>query len=258
MFRTVITTAFLLLVTILSPARANELEAQAFREYLAEAKAGDPTAQFVVARRYEKGLGTEQSSDKAMHWYKQAADNGHPLAKLFVERRQAADQPKPEPKPEPARIAKPEPKPKPAPVKPKKAKPVPVARTYDTEQVISSGNWLTGKQPVGFLPSIRSSCLPSSDELICFSEKFRHTVNNQELVYTIKSTVNNFQPDGSFSVKYVYNVLDINKAGGERSYAPKIAAKEGWQEPGISFQCRLNDNNAAVCKGSAGTVTVTQ
>jgi hypothetical protein len=235
---------------------ANAEEEQAFTDYMVEAREGDPTAQFVVARRLEKGLGTKKDTEQALYWYKQAADNGHALAKLFVDRKAEAQKEKAQSK---AAASKPKSKPAPVKAKPKPA-PKKVARqSFNTERVISSGNWRTGKQAIGFLPSTRSSCLPSSGELICFSEKFKQTIGNNELIYTVKSNVGNFNSNGTFNVKYVYNVLDVNSASGNvKSYAPKIKAKTGWQEPGISMNCRLSNKKSILCKGPTGTVSLKQ
>lgn len=237
-------------------ATANAEEEQAFRDYMVEAREGDPTAQFVVARRLEKGLGTKKDTEQAMYWYKQAADNGHALAKLFIDRKIEAQKEKS------AAAAKAKPRPKPAPAKTAKVKPAPVKASrqkFDTEKIISSGNWRLGRQAIGFLPSNRSSCLPSSGELICFSEKFKQTIGNNELVYTVKSNVSSFNSSGSFKVKYVYNVLDINSASGNiKSFAPKIKAKTGWQEPGINMRCKLNSAKSITCKGPTGSVALKQ
>ena len=237
-------------------AAASAEEEQAFRDYMVEAREGDPTAQFVVARRLEKGIGTKKDTEQALYWYKQAADNGHALAKLFIDRKAEARKQKS------AATVKAKPRPKPAPVKTAKVKPAPIKASrqkFNTEKIISSGNWRFGRQAIGFLPSIRSSCLPSSGELICFSEKFKQTIGNNELVYTIKSNVRNFNSNGSFKVKYVYNVLDVNSASGNsKSFAPKIKAKTGWQEPGINMSCKLNSARSITCKGPTGSVVLKQ
>ena len=45
----------------------------AFKLTLAAAEAGDDMSYFKLAEYYETGFGTEADTDKALHWYKQAA-----------------------------------------------------------------------------------------------------------------------------------------------------------------------------------------
>lgn len=51
-----------------------------FEKWLAQAKNGDPTAQFNVALCYDRGDGVSHSSAEAIKWYKVAAENGHSRA----------------------------------------------------------------------------------------------------------------------------------------------------------------------------------
>uniref|UniRef100_A0A803U0K4 Uncharacterized protein n=1 Tax=Anolis carolinensis TaxID=28377 RepID=A0A803U0K4_ANOCA len=39
---------------------------------------GYPSAQHIVGQRYLKGVGVEKNEEKAMHWFRQAAEKGHP------------------------------------------------------------------------------------------------------------------------------------------------------------------------------------
>ncbi|MDH5649126.1 MAG: hypothetical protein OEY67_05670, partial [Gammaproteobacteria bacterium] len=215
-------------------AESQEVEAEIFKNYLAQAKEGDVTAQFVVARRLEKGIGTPKNIDEAFVWYRKAAEKGHPLAQFIVDSQKPAA--KEEPVVEPPKPATPAPKPvakAPEPVaKPVKVvkaapAPAPARRNYDTAEVILGGKWLRGKNPVGFLPSSRASCLKANAmQVICFSEKFSHSVGANELVYTVKSTLSNFENSGSFDVHYLYNVLEVDKnKSNAKAYAPNIVAK---------------------------------
>ncbi len=74
----------------LAAARAEDAELQQviFESYLKLAEEGDATAQYVVANRYETGLGTNAKNvESAFYWYEQAAKNGHPLAIQKIEER---------------------------------------------------------------------------------------------------------------------------------------------------------------------------
>lgn len=235
-----------------------QIEVTIFQQYLAQAKDGDVTAQFVVARRLERGIGTPKDVKQAYIWYRQAADKGHPLAQFIIESKGASGQAKTSAKtaPKPAVTRAPAPKASAAPKPVKVAKKAPAAsrKSFDTEQIIMSGKWSKAGKPIGFLPSTRASCLKANaNQAICFSEKFKHTVGANELVYSVKSTLTGFDPSGSFRVNYLYNVLEINKnKSNTRSYAPRITAKAGWQEPGQSLKCRLSSGKSITCTDRKG------
>ncbi len=75
-----------------------EVQARIFNSFLRTATEGDTNSQFVVGHRYEIGVGTAQDLDRAFYWYNQAAERGHPLAKLKMEERkrvQASAAPQP-------------------------------------------------------------------------------------------------------------------------------------------------------------------
>ncbi|GAB0188903.1 sel1-repeat-containing protein YbeQ-like [Grus japonensis] len=42
------------------------------------ARLGYPNAQHIVGQRYLQGAGVEKNEDMAMHWFRQAAGQGHP------------------------------------------------------------------------------------------------------------------------------------------------------------------------------------
>ena len=44
------------------------------------AERGNRRAQYNIARDYEKGTGVIQDREKALYWYRKAAENGSPLA----------------------------------------------------------------------------------------------------------------------------------------------------------------------------------
>ena len=50
--------------------------AQAFRQWVPAALAGDPAAQFELGQAYADGAGTVEDMAEAAHWYKMAADQG--------------------------------------------------------------------------------------------------------------------------------------------------------------------------------------
>ncbi|XP_027750239.1 uncharacterized protein LOC114062702 [Empidonax traillii] len=42
------------------------------------ARLGYPNAQHILGQRYLQGTGVEKNEDMAMHWFRQAAGQGHP------------------------------------------------------------------------------------------------------------------------------------------------------------------------------------
>lgn len=56
-----------------------------FQVQLAIAEKGDARAMFALAEMYDNGLGTAENHEKALEWYKRAADDGHWLARKRLE-----------------------------------------------------------------------------------------------------------------------------------------------------------------------------
>lgn len=77
-----------LLLSGVSAASEDEVQAGIFATYLKLAEQGDMNAQYIVAHRYEIGKGTGADRQKANYWYDRAAAKGHPLALRKVEERQ--------------------------------------------------------------------------------------------------------------------------------------------------------------------------
>ncbi len=66
-----------------------ELQTRIFDYFMGRALKGDRNAQYVVAERYETGLGTAKNIVKAHEWYVKAAEQGHELAKEKLDKRNA-------------------------------------------------------------------------------------------------------------------------------------------------------------------------
>jgi len=54
-----------------------DIDGGAFKRYLEAAKNGDPRAQHRVGTMYSRGMGVEQSQEKAMEWFKKAYESGY-------------------------------------------------------------------------------------------------------------------------------------------------------------------------------------
>jgi hypothetical protein len=261
----------LLFLTLAVPAYAEDdgnIQVRIFQTYLEQAMAGDSNSQFIIASRYETGKGTTRDLDKAYEWYGKSAAKGHPLAQRKVEERQAAKNPGAPVERIADKLAAAESRQtKPAPpiaraVAPPAVKPVVVAKapapapaaSINAQQAILGGKWSRQQKPAEYLPSSRATCLQTNaSEVTCFSEEMTRNVARNGLTYTVKATLSGLDArDGRFSLHYVYNVADVNGSPfGQPTSAladvNDIAARSGWQEPGVKMDCRLNDERSLTC-----------
>lgn len=250
----------------------DDIQVRIFNTYLEQATAGDTNSQFIVASRYESGKGTARDIDKAYEWYEKAAAKGHPLAQRKVEERQGAKSPASTSDSIADKLAaaaaaesrsapKAAPKPAPAPVRAAAPKPEPVvvARapepvSINAQQAVLGGKWSRQQKPAEYLPSNRAACLQTNaSEVTCFSEDITRNVADKGLTYTVKATLSGLDGrDGRFNLHYVYNVADVNgSAFGQPNSAladvNDLAARTGWQEPGVKMECRLSDERSLTC-----------
>jgi len=250
----------------------DDIQVRIFTTYLEQATAGDTNSQFIVASRYESGKGTARDIDKAYEWYEKAAAKGHPLAQRKVEERQGsksaastsdsiADKLAAAAAAESRSAPKAAPKPAPAPVRAAAPKPEPVvvARapepvSINAQQAVLGGKWSRQQKPAEYLPSSRAACLQTNaSEVTCFSEDITRNVADKGLTYTVKATLSGLDGrDGRFNLHYVYNVADVNgSAFGQPNSAladvNDLAARTGWQEPGVKMECRLSDERSLTC-----------
>ena len=82
---------FLFLVTPGMPANSADLDdvdKRLYRVQLSIAEKGNSRAQYYLGEMHEQGLGTKQDIDEAFKWYTKAAEQGDPLAKRKLARRQ--------------------------------------------------------------------------------------------------------------------------------------------------------------------------
>ncbi|MCZ4279649.1 SEL1-like repeat protein [Kiloniella laminariae] len=66
--------------------------ATAFVFFHEHAEAGNPAAQYLVGYMTERGTGTEQNQEQAIHWYRKAAEQGNPDAKQSLARLQLMEE----------------------------------------------------------------------------------------------------------------------------------------------------------------------
>lgn len=128
----------------------------------------------------------------------------------------------------------------------------PAEPTYDTISLVLNGSWWRSQNAAEYLPSHTTHCLRSGKaEVTCFSDALNGNVGDASVVYTIKSILSGFQPNGSFKVNYIYNVVDISKRRSERATTPPVDTElkltPGWQEPGLVAECRLQNERNVQC-----------
>jgi len=130
-------------------------------------------------------------------------------------------------------------------------RPLPTINVMDT---LLNGKWQRNRQDAEFLPSSRAACLQSSNaEVVCFSQEFTRNVGDSGLTYNVKSVISGIDnKDARFNLRYIYNVVDIaGKPFAQPSGAPSgindMAVKAGWQEPGVSMECRMHDERSLTC-----------
>ena len=128
----------------------------------------------------------------------------------------------------------------------------------DIKDVVMQGRWSDSGSPVVFLPSTVNSCLESGDELVCFAKEQTRGIDRFDVTYTAKATVSGFDPEGTFNINYIYNVVDLDRRG-EAAAAPApvgLRAQEGWLEPGQTLRCKAVTRNELRCNGPRETYTL--
>lgn len=284
----VVALMLLLLFSAALPAETEtdaEVQTRIFNDYLKRAQDGDRDARFVVGHRFEIGVGTAKNLEQAYYWYGQAAEQGHPLAKmkmdLYREQRDAearakvesahtkdvanamADAAKPRHVAEshkpakaareeaPRHVAKP---PVVVPAVPVKvaaaasAAPEPAAPAINAADVVMTGQWLRDQAPAEYLPSSTTNCLRTGTaEVVCFSDARLRDTGEATITYMVKSTLSHFGKDGSFQINYMYNVTDLDKKTSGRAQPSDIELRTGWQEPGRVANCRTNSDKSISC-----------
>ncbi len=247
---------------------------QAFYWYKKAASNGHHRAQYKVGEFYERGLGgVKKDIRNAKIWYRLATMGNVREARARLRQlenagttrstppRPAAAKPRPKVKPTPKPQPRPQPKPvtKPKPARTAKApvrKPAPPRRPpaprYDPAEIpalIRAGEWQGRDAPNLILPT-GARCLKSGKtKIICFSPEQRLTVGGRELTFTTKATLSDFQPDGHFKVRYIFNVTRMEPTNRPADATPSFGLRPelGWQEPAREMRCQLERRDRIVC-----------
>ncbi len=125
-------------------------------------------------------------------------------------------------------------------------------RRIDALPIVLSGGWFNNVNAASMLPSPNTSCLQAGNaKIVCFSQRLHADVNGSALTYTVKSTASNFGPQGTFTVHYLYHVLDVSGDGSDAPnggiVADPPAAQLGWQSPGHTLQCQARNTQVVAC-----------
>jgi len=128
------------------------------------------------------------------------------------------------------------------------------APNINVMQALLTGKWKRNLQDADFLPSANAACLQSSNaEVVCFSAELTRNLDNNGLTYNVKSVISGINnKEAKFNLRYTYNVVHIagkphEQTNGMRNEVNDMAVKTGWQEPGVSMECRLRDERSLTC-----------
>jgi TPR repeat protein len=121
-------------------------------------------------------------------------------------------------------------------------------------QALLTGKWKRNQQDADFLPSSHAACLQSGNaEVVCFSQELARNLDDNGLTYNVKSVISAINnKEAKFNLRYIYNVVHIAgkphaQPNGMRNEANDMAVKIGWQEPGVSMECRMRDERSLIC-----------
>ncbi|HEY9148170.1 MAG TPA: tetratricopeptide repeat protein [Gammaproteobacteria bacterium] len=249
---------------------------KALKWYHRSAGQGHAAAEYKIGWFHEQGyLGLSGGMGVAMEWYRKAAASGHDAARLRLEavkraedeaaaarrqqlqdaqreqRRQAELQRQRErERSKMLRASKPAMAGLPLEPSPKKQ---PESPSYPPEKMVATllaTNWVAAGRPAEYLPASDMNCLKSADlEVTCFSQPRQRVLGDSKLVFSVKSEIGSFEPDGSFTARYFYNVSEISKAKrvGASSDPFGLVSKPGWQQPGHVAECRFDGQDGIDC-----------
>ncbi len=119
-------------------------------------------------------------------------------------------------------------------------------------EVVLNGKWARNEVAPDYLPSSNTSCLRAgSERIVCFSGGAQAHVDGNAVMYAVKSTLSDFSPNGTFRVQYVFNVTDVTADPNASASDPRdlfgLASRLGWQEPGLTLDCGVNDAGRITC-----------
>ena len=267
-------------------ARPHEsVQTQIFQYFMAKAQNGDPNAEYIVGTLYETGKGVQKDDKEAKRWYGKAAAQGNQLAKDKLDHTARAAQEAARAKEiaaakaasERAAAAR-------ARMRAEVAARARIAaeraararlaaehvaaqklaaarevraqraaqRTIDALPIVLDGNWYHSEYAAPYLPSSKTSCLQAgSSEIVCFSQRLHRDFGGSALTFTVKSTLSHFGRQGNFTIKYLYDVVDVSgdssgTASNDITVDPP-AARIGWQPPGHTLRCHARGLRTLVC-----------
>lgn len=251
---------------------------QALNWYRKAAVQGHAAAQYKIGEFFAKGQGgLNQDPVQARQWFEKAAANGSIAARKRLDgiaqdqqeaeqekqregkRRQAALERERRAKAEAAstvKAAKASAEKRTASRKKQQeaAKRKPSFQIPELIDGVIAAKWYTGNRGAEFLPTIDMSCLKSKeDEVTCFSGERLRIINGSELLFSVKSTLNQFKSDGQFNVAYEYNVLERREST-QRGISDDefgLQAKPGWQQR-LMARCQMDDGQSINCSYGKG------
>lgn len=134
-----------------------------------------------------------------------------------------------------------------------------VARKKFVNMVFTK-KWFSNNRASSILPSSINNCVIVPDsEIVCFSTRQGKIISYSKVNYTTKSLIKDIQHNGDFTLKYYFNVTDINttKMSGIDFDPLGLRLVEGWQEPQINMLCKIK-NSAIFCNRNGVQFTFNQ
>lgn len=206
------------------------------------------SAQFQLGNMYEFGTAVSKNLSKAISWYKKADKNGYYLAKSKAQNlQQLLD----------AVASKNANSNTSAPVVVVKEKTKPKAKSPSALlNTIRNGRWFKRKKPVGYLPSIITTCVNQKyNSLQCISTSQERDTGAEIVVYNTESTIT-AKNKTEFEVVYTNNVLEVSTyaskdGNGVLSDAAETRIKTGAKAKKRTLNCKyINKSLISCAKGS--------
>lgn len=203
------------------------------------------SAQFQLGNMYELGSGVAKNLKTAISWYKKADKNGYYLAKSKAQNLQqlldAVARKNTNSNTSTPVVVKAKPKAKPG---------------SSLLNIIRYGRWSKRKKPVGYLPSIISTCADQKhNSLQCISTSQERDTGAEIVVYNTESTVTT-KSKTDFEIIYTNNVLEVSTyaskdGNGVLIDAAETRIKTGGKAKKRTLNCKLINKNLISCsKGS--------
>jgi hypothetical protein len=129
----------------------------------------------------------------------------------------------------------------------------PPAPSINVMHALLTGKWKRNLQDADFLPLRMPPVYKAAMRRWCVFPELTRNLENNGLTYNVKSVISGINnKEAKFNLRYTYNVVHIagkphEQTNGMRNEVNDMAVKTGWQEPGVSMECRMRDERSLTC-----------